>query len=119
MIHDMTITELADYRPKHLGPEPWGKRFARARGSATIRVVEDVLDSEFSRATITRLESLTEAPTKQRDRRRAYMLVVLYGYDPADFGLTDDDRPPVVNLRALRDLGERWLSWTTHHPIAA
>lgn len=102
----MSITELADYRPKHLGPEPWGNRFARAREDSghTIRTAAMAL-GQFSHATVTRLEALDEEPTKLRDRQRAFMLLVLYGYDPEEFGLGPEDVPPVIDLKKVRDLG--------------
>lgn len=109
----MSITSLAHYEPQHLTPEPWGNRMARARELAgfTLRQVETALDNEISRATVGRLEKLDAEPTDKRRRRQAVTLLVLYGFDPADFGLNDDDAPSIIDLRMVREQGKASTIW--------
>ncbi len=110
-----TITDLTDFRLRQLGPEPWGNLLARAREGAgyTLRDVADLLAGHdgLSRGTINRLEQLDEAPTDSVARRRAFQLLIVYGYNPSQLGLGPDDAPTVVDLRALRDLGIDASGW--------
>lgn len=110
------MTSTSDYRGlglKSLAPESWGRRLARARAAAgyNLRDVEKILSDYLSRATLNRLESLEVEPTNRRDRRRAFLVVVLYGWDPADFGLSPCDRPPAIDLKALARLRLRGTGW--------
>lgn len=113
--HMSNVTNLDDSRLRRLRPEPWGSRLARARDEAgyTLRSIAELLDghNSLSRGTIQRLEALDEAPIEPRDRRRAFTLVVVYGFEPSDFDLGPDDVPPVVDLNLLADLGKRSTSW--------
>jgi len=103
------MRQVGDYRGlglRALPPETWGRRLARARTNAqlNLRDVEERLAPYISRATLNRLEALDTVPQRAQDRGRAFLVVILYGYDPAEFGLTPDDRPPATDLRALSKL---------------
>ena len=115
------ITQLADYQPRRLAPEPWGHQLARARADAghTVRSAAEALDGYpgLSRGTINRLEALEEVPTKATQRHQACILVVLYGYDPDDFGLGPDDVPPLVDLRTLAEQGVQQTRWYRNRQI--
>jgi len=103
------MTQLGDYRGlglRALPPETWGRRLARARTNAgfNLRDVEERLAPYISRATLNRLEALETEPVRRQDRSRAFLVLILYGINPADFGLGPDDRPPAMDLRALSRL---------------
>jgi hypothetical protein len=110
------MTQRSDFRGlglKSLPPETWGRRLARARLDAgyNLRDVEAVLAPHVSRATLNRLEARSTAPIRRQDRGRALLVLILYGVDPADFGLEPDDLPPATDLRALRDLRSARTGW--------
>jgi hypothetical protein len=110
------MTQVSDYRGlglRPLPPETWGKRLARARTNAqlNLRDVEERLAPYISRATLNRLEALDIVPARRQDRGRAFLVLILYGYDPADFGLGPDDRPPATDLRALSKLRSARPGW--------
>lgn len=105
-----------------LRPEPWGSKIQRAREDAgyTLRDLDRARRHlGFGRGPIHTLESMEEVPTEQEWRTRAYLLVTLMGYDPADFELGDDDAPTVIDLRTLSDLGVSPTNWYTDRPSAA
>lgn len=52
---------------------------------------------DASDQSLMRLEELDEMPTRMRQRQLAYWVLVAYGYDPEDFGLTAD----IVSLDAF------------------
>lgn len=111
------MTDLASVLDLHpLGEEPWGDRLARAREGAglTLAGVQHILGSaHITKSTLSRMESFTEAPTFAKDRARALMVLVLYGVDPASFGLGPDDKPAAIDLRAVRDLAGPSSGWVT------
>lgn len=77
----------------------------RARGSISQRHVAGLLRGlkGYSYGTIQRIEALDAVPDDEVTRGRAWVLVTLYGFDPVDFDLTDDDKPPFVDPSALHD----------------
>ncbi len=91
-------TELALAR---LPEESWGQRFRRARGRRSLESTADLvsLASPTSHTSLARLEQLDEAPEKGRPRVRAVLALLVYGYDPADFGLSLDDLPRAVDVQ--------------------
>lgn len=113
--HHGMSTAIARSKPRLvLAPEPWGARLLRAREQAgyTLRELDrasDVLD--FGRGPIHAMEQMTTVPAKPMWRRRAFTYLTFLGFDPADFDLTDDDAPRVIDLRALRDLGTSPTKW--------
>lgn len=106
---------------RQLPPEPWGARFARARKEAgyTLREAASVFHVGYAglnRQTIHNLEQRESAPTSDRDRYRAYLLLVMYRFDPLEFGLSPDDVPPYIDLRELFYIGEHGIP-TTEDPL--
>jgi hypothetical protein len=120
------MTQVGDYRGlglRTLPPETWGRRLARARANAglNLRDVEERLTPYVSRATLNRLEGRETVPQRAQDRGRAFLVLILYAIDPADFGLTPDDRPPATDLRALSKLRSArpgWLRGSTGRVVA-
>jgi hypothetical protein len=108
-------TATAHSKPRMvLAPEPWGSRLLRAREQAgfTLRELDRASDVlEFGRGPIHAMEQMQTVPTKPMWRRRAYTYLTFLGFDPSDFGLTDDDAPRVIDLRVLRDLGTSPTKW--------
>ena len=106
MLH-MTSTKKRK-RGAQLPPEPWGRRMRRARedyaGLSQDRAVDAISQVALVDATtIGRLERLEEPPTSPKRRRMAYLLCLVYGLDPEQFGLDDGDVPP--GIRRLIDEG--------------
>lgn len=101
-----------------MGPEPWGRRLERARGKGQFRQVDALLFPHVTKSALFRLEHLDEVPTDRKDRARAAMCVLLYGYDLEDFGLSEDDIPPAIDLRVLDRLRRSSTKWY-RRPVAA
>lgn len=119
-----TVTTL-HRRPsaRKLHPEPWGSMLARARREAGYKDARALDPAKhilgFGRGPINVLEQFDEPPTERALRRRAFMLLTFYGFDPADFGLDgDDDRPPAIDLDALSDLGRSPTTWYVYADAA-
>jgi hypothetical protein len=91
---------------RQLGPEPWGDRMTRARQAArlNVRQVEEVLFPHVSRSALIRLEALQEVPTARKDRGRAALVLLLYGFELEEFQIVEADIPPAIDLRALERL---------------
>lgn len=111
-----TVTSLPEpRRSRKLDPEPWGARIARARKAAGFGDTRALDGAKhilgFGRGPVNVLEQHDQTPTEPALRRRAYMLLSFYDFDPADFGLGDDDRPPAIDLDALSDLGRSPTTW--------
>jgi transcriptional regulator with XRE-family HTH domain len=109
---------------KPLPPETWGRRLARARILAgyNLRQVESILATQISHATLNRLEHRETVPIRRQDRARAFLVLVLYRVDPADFGLGPDDMPPATDVRALARLrtgGSGWMRVTAGRLVLA
>jgi hypothetical protein len=108
---------MANVQQRRLGPEPWGDRVSRARQLAgfNVREVEEILFPHISKSALIRLEALQEVPTSRKDRARAALVLILYGFDFDEFGVTEADIPPAIDLRALERLRSRGRStgWLT------
>jgi transcriptional regulator with XRE-family HTH domain len=95
----------------------WGERMAiaRKRRGYKLRDVADavgkVMPTSFT--SIARLEDLDEMPEERRRRGVAYCALLVYGFDPHSFGLTDDDVPEVLQLKGARDLLMQSSPWIT------
>lgn len=81
-------------------PETWGeslRRHVMRRGNLNVSVkrIREVTGDPMigTRNTFAKLFEMKEEPTNQRDRLRAYLLLVSLGYDPAGWGLSNDDLP--------------------------
>jgi hypothetical protein len=98
---------MALLQGKRLGPEPWGRRLERARGKGQFRQVEEILFPHVTKSALFRLEHREEVPTDRKDRARAAMVLLLYGYELEDFGLSEADVPPAIDLRVLDRLRRR------------
>jgi hypothetical protein len=91
-----------------LDTETWGERVARARKRTKITyrdaaaIVSRVMPTSFT--SLQRLEDLEETPTDAKRRMLAFCTLLVYGFDPRDFGLEASDAPPVLNLPEVRDL---------------
>ena len=87
-----------------LGQETWGQRLRRAREHAGLSIydAEKIVSRVYpaSYRTIARLEKLAAAPDDKR-AVLAYVAVVAYGFDPADFGLADTPAAAVFDLERL------------------
>lgn len=106
---------------RRLGPEPWGRQMERARSSTgmTFSQVEEILFPHISRSALVRLERLQEIPTGRKDRARAALVLLLYGFDLEQFGLSQADIPPAIDLRVLERLRQAKSSgWLTTSPLA-
>jgi hypothetical protein len=78
---------------------------ARDEAGLTMRQIEIVLLPHISKSGVSRLERRQEAPTFRKDRGRAALLVLLYGFELDDFELSEADIPPAIDLRGLDRLG--------------
>lgn len=92
---------MAD-KTQRLGEETWGERLRRAyRRCRTQHGITYLAHSEaisefipVSDQSIMRYEDRDELPSNPRQRQIAYLIILAYGYDPADWGLT----PETANL---------------------
>ncbi|HEY2303253.1 MAG TPA: hypothetical protein VGH66_15240 [Acidimicrobiales bacterium] len=103
---------MANLELRRLGPEPWGRRLERARYEAglTFREVEEILFPHISKSGVVRLERRWDAPTTRKDRGRAALVILLYGFELDDFEISEADIPPVIDLRALERMRKRMPS---------
>lgn len=108
-LHMSTTTEQLVLHLRSLPPEPWGQRLHRARrlhhltqDEAAERLANYIATTG---ATISRLESLDEAPASSKRRQLAWALCVSYGVSPDDLDLSDEDRPPLAVTRSLFEEG--------------
>ena len=96
---------------QELDTETWGERLKRARERSGItlidaaRRVSSVLPS--TPATLNRLEKLAEPPENWERRVRAYLVLLVYGYRPAAFGLTAEETLPELWRVSERELIKR------------
>lgn len=93
----------------HLVEENWGERLHRAsRMSRQMygQTYRDVAASisrlhKITDSTLIRLESYKELPSQQRVRVIAFYTLLAYGFEPAEFGLTEENvglAPELVEL---------------------
>lgn len=96
-----------------LPPEPWGWKLKRAREQYAGMTLDDAV-AQLSRyiivhpTTINRLERLDTPPVgraAKRHRQMAYVLAMIYGLDPEQFGLLDEDVPEGMLAALHADLG--------------
>ncbi len=78
------------------------------------KLISQVLPTSYG--TLVRLEQATEAPGDLRRRIVALLALIVYGINPADFGLDRKDIPPAIDQDRLADLLKRQKSCS---PIAA
>lgn len=99
-----------------LGTETWGERLARARSRSGVSLkeaaarVSDLAPVSYS--SIMRLESMTEPPADRKRRMVAYLTLIAYGFDPEQFGLSENDIPKWITKEVLADLpisGKGWF----------
>jgi hypothetical protein len=104
---------MAQLQLRRLGPEPWGGRLTRARVSAglNVREVEEILFPHVSKSALIRLEAFEELPPGRKDRARTALVLLLYGYELEEFGVSEADIPPVIDLRALERLRRSSTKW--------
>jgi len=100
---------MAALELRRLDPEPWGTRLGRARKAAglNVRQVEEILFPHISKSALIRLEAQPALPEDRKDRARAALVLLLYGFDGDDFGLDRADVPPAIDRRALGRLARR------------
>ena len=98
-----------------LGEEPFGHRVYRARKASGVELrdaAEKVSRYIFiSHTTLHRLERLADPPENRRQRAVAYLALLVYGFDPAQFGLSADDLPKGLPGPALADLAGVSTTW--------
>lgn len=97
---------MANSSVRRLGPEPWGAQLARARETAglTMREAVELLYPHVARTALYELERLEHPPEGRRDRARAALLIMLYDFALDDFGLSEADLPPAIDLAGIRRL---------------
>ena len=89
----------------------------RARETAGLTVRDAAAEASTilttSYRTIARLEESRDVPTGSR-QLAAYVALLVYGYDPDDFGLADSKASTLVDKRAVvRQLAARHPAWVT------
>jgi hypothetical protein len=96
-----------------IGPEPWGARLyrARKRTGLEVRQVEEILFPHISKSSLIRLERIQEMPTGRKDRSRAALVLTLYGYELDDFGLSQADLPPAMDMKVLERMRRSSTKW--------
>lgn len=119
-----TTTTQATAAPLTLGDETWGDRFYRAYRRARHHwgrgMTLDNLASEVSRlkqiadSTIIRYGATDKGEPRNEDSRvNVYLSLVAMGFDPAEFGLTEDNTPGIRVFLASGLLDElhpsRWV----------
>lgn len=108
-----------------LDPETWGRRIKRARedhahltlDEAVARIGQFKLTSTGS---VSRMESSPTEPTDPRRRELACVAAIVYGLDPAQFGVGSDDLPPGTKRQIEALFPEIaltiWYSKVIEHP---
>jgi hypothetical protein len=85
-----------------------------------VRDVEEILFPHISKSALIRLEAFAEEPPGRKDRSRAALVLLLYGYELDEFGLTEADIPPAIDFKVLERLRRSSTKWfTTCPPIAS
>jgi len=57
-----------------------------------------------SYSSVQRLEKLDECPTDPRRRLVAFLTLLLYGFDPQDFGLSTGDLPRALDPKKIASI---------------
>ena len=87
---------------RSLDDETWGDQVKRAAGgrlATHVTRIGDLVGPVYgSRNTFGRLYDMEQPPTEQIWRERAWLLVIAADYDPAEFGLSDEDAPMMLRL---------------------
>lgn len=95
---------MSDLALARLGDERWGERVRRARERAglTVRQAAELVCAvtPTSYRSIARLEEEWDVPSERR-QLTAYIAVLAYGYDPADFGLDATPASRLINRREV------------------
>lgn len=82
---------------RRLGAEPFGQRLARARRASGVELreaAEKISTLMFTSHTrLHQLEKLDTVPSTQQRRALAYLAMLVYGFDPAELGLSEEDLP--------------------------
>jgi hypothetical protein len=86
---------------------------ARERAGFNVRQVEEILFPHISRSALVRLEALQDPPTDKKNRGRTALLLGLYGFELEEFGVSEDDLPPVIDHQAWRRLAALSTKWLT------
>lgn len=82
---------------RQLGDEPFGHKLARARRESGVELreaaekISEIMFTSHSR--LHQLEKLAEPPSSPSRRALAYLAMLVYGFDPAELGLSADDLP--------------------------
>lgn len=98
-----------------LEPETFGQKLKRAYLTQrslygwTLEDIEERITSsgvmKISDTQMQRLERHTDLPPTAQTRLQAYVVIIAYGYDPADFGLTEENVPlGAIDLKKLYNL---------------
>lgn len=98
-----------------LDEETWGERYLRAYfASRSLHGPEEVtwrrLAERVSQitpvaaSTLMRLRTLKAEPVGPANRQLMYLVILALGFDPADFGLTEDDASPAWHMPTVRKL---------------
>lgn len=58
-----------------------------------------------NRNTFAKLFELVDVPAKEKDRERAWLLLLALAQDPAEWGMGDYEPPAAISQESLRDLG--------------
>lgn len=104
----MVATQTEQLELQLLDEETWGERFGRARARSGLNLRDAATKistvEPTSYATLARLERLDATPPDLRRRVVAALALLVYGYDPGQFGLSLDDLPRGIDRQALADL---------------
>jgi transcriptional regulator with XRE-family HTH domain len=108
---------------QHLGEESWGERVARARSRSRLSLkeaatrVSTLIPASYS--TLMRLEAFDGPPTDMKKRAVAYLALIVYGYDPSDFGLSEDDLPRRITAEQVAALTRTIGGYFNSHSVLA
>lgn len=106
-----TTQRRKDAAVLRLDEENWGERVNRAyrRGRRKYGITYDLVADRISPiekttgGTLVRLGDHEDVPGQARTRKIAWLALISYGFDPADFGLTTDNVPLAgLDIKAVR-----------------
>lgn len=88
-----------------LGAETWGEKFRRARDRAglNVRQAAELIEPyvAISYSTLARIERKSETRPSGRAAQVAFVALLAYGIDPADFGLDELAECRALNTEAI------------------